>query len=88
MFGMVACQRNQDPVPYRVRGQQQYDGHRHQHCHRLDTDWCTSILQQVPSSVQLICNSGITIGSLTAIVLNLILNGAKDTSTIKPREYL
>ena len=41
-----------------------------------------------PSSVQLICNSGITIGSLTAIVLNLILNGAKDTSTIKPREYL
>ena len=30
-----------------------------------------------PAGVQLICNSGITIGSITAIVLNLILNKGK-----------
>lgn len=37
-----------------------------------------SFYSKFPTWVQIICNSGITIGSITAIILNLFLRDAPD----------
>ena len=43
-----------------------------------------SFYSKFPTWVQIICNSGITIGSITAIVLNLLLRDAPDPDEEKP----
>ena len=43
-----------------------------------------SFYSKFPTWVQIICNSGITIGSITAIILNLFLRDAPDPDEEKP----